>query len=88
MNQCKDMSTCILNTTLPTLQGTSEHATIQGWGGVEDVLWIGFTLFVRFFDKCYVATIPKSRFEVLDSFLIFLFPEFLEGVPYIVILHI
>ncbi len=50
--------------------GTSERATIQGWGGVEDVLWIDFTLFVRFFDRYYVATIPKSRFEVLDSFLI------------------
>ncbi len=30
------------------------------------------TLFVRFFDMYYVATIPKSRFEFLDSFLIFL----------------
>ncbi len=29
------------------------------------------TLFVRFFDRYYVATIPKSRFEFLDSFLIF-----------------
>ncbi len=27
------------------------------------------TLFVRFFDRYYVATIPKSRFEFLDSFL-------------------
>ncbi len=41
MNQCNGMPTCVLNTTvtLPTLQGTSEHATIQGWGGVEDVPW-------------------------------------------------
>ncbi len=29
------------------------------------------TLFIRFFDRYYVATIPKSRFEFLDSFLIF-----------------
>ncbi len=46
-----ELPTCILNTTLPTLQGTSERATILGWGGVEDVLWIDFTLFVRFFDR-------------------------------------
>ncbi len=26
-------------------------------------------LFVRFFDRYYAATIPKSRFEFLDSFL-------------------
>ncbi len=31
----------------------------------QDVLWIDFTLFVRFFDRYYVATIPKSRFEIL-----------------------
>ncbi len=43
------------------------------------------TLFVRFFDRNHVATIPKSRFEFLDSFL---FLEFLEGIPCIVILHI
>ncbi len=42
------------------------------------------TLFVRFFDKYYVATIPKPRFEFLDSFLSFLFIEFLEGIPCIV----
>ncbi len=30
------------------------------------------TLFVRFFDRYYVATIRKSRFEFLDSFLNFL----------------
>ncbi len=41
------------------------------WGGVEDVLWIDFTLFVRFFNRYYVATIPKYRFEFLDYFLIF-----------------
>ncbi len=36
------------------------------------MLRIDFTLFVRFFDRqYYVATIPKSRFEFLDSFLIF-----------------
>ncbi len=46
------------------------------------MLWIDLaTLFVRFFDRYYVATIPKSRFEFLDSFLIFLFVEFLEGIP-------
>ncbi len=44
-------------------------------------------LFVRFFDRYDVATIPKSRFEFLDSFLIFLFDEFLEGIPCIVNLH-
>ncbi len=38
-------------------------------------------------DSYYVATIPKSRFEFLDSFLIFLFVEFLEGIPCIVNLH-
>ncbi len=27
-----------------------------------------FTLFVQFFDKYYVATIPKSRFEFLRLF--------------------
>ncbi len=41
------------------------------------------TLFVRFFDRYYVAIIPKSRFE----FLIFLLVEFLEGIPCIVNLH-
>ncbi len=51
------------------------------------MLRIDFTLFVRFFDRYYVATIPKSRFEFLDSFLIFLFVEFLEGIPCIVNLH-
>ncbi len=45
------------------------------------------TLFVRFFDRYYVATIPKSRFEFLDSFLIFLFVEILEGIPCIVNCH-
>ncbi len=45
------------------------------------------TLFVRFFDRYYVDTIPKSRCEFLDSFLIFLFVEFLEGIPCIVNLH-
>ncbi len=30
------------------------------------------TLFVRFFDRYYVATVPKSRFELLDSVLIVL----------------
>ncbi len=29
-----------------------------------------FTLFVRFFDKYYVTTIPKSRIEILFSFLV------------------
>ncbi len=33
------------------------------------MLCVDFTLFVRFFDRYYVDTIPKSRF---DSFLIFL----------------
>ncbi len=36
------------------------------------MLWIDFTLFVRFFDRYYEATIPKSRCEFLDSFLIFI----------------
>ncbi len=49
------------------------------------MLWNDFTLFVRVFDKYYVATIPKSRFEL---FLNFLFLEFLEGILCIVILHI
>ncbi len=48
------------------VEQSTECATIQGWDGVEDVLWIDFTLFVRFFFRYYVATIPKSR---LDSFL-------------------
>ncbi len=39
------------------------------------------TLFVRIFDRYHVATIPKCRFEFLVSFLIFLFVEFLEGIP-------
>ncbi len=51
------------------------------------MLWVDFTLFVRFFDRYYVDTIPKSRFEFLDSFLIFLVDEFLEGIPCIVKLH-
>ncbi len=33
------------------------------------------TLFVRFFDRYYVATIPKSRVEFLDS-LFFLYIGF------------
>ncbi len=41
----------------------------------------------RFFDRYYIATIPKSRFEFLDSFLIFLFAEFLERIPCIVNVH-
>ncbi len=28
------------------------------------------TLFVRVFDRYYVAAIPKSRFEFLDSFFL------------------
>ncbi len=46
-----------------------------------------FTLFVGFFDKYYVATIPINLDLNFNSFLIFLFPEFLEGIPCIVILH-
>ncbi len=37
-----ELPTCILNTTLPTLQGTSDNLGI--WGGVEDVPWIDFYL--------------------------------------------
>ncbi len=35
------------------------------------MLRIDFTLFVRFVDRYYVATIPKSRFEFLLFFIIF-----------------
>ncbi len=42
------------------------------WGGAEDVPWITSTLLVRFFDKYYVATIPKSRTEFLEYSFYFL----------------
>ncbi len=32
-----------------------------------DVLWIDFTLCDRFFDKYYVATIPKSTFDHMGN---------------------
>ncbi len=34
---------------LPTLQGMSERATIQGWGGIEDVPWIDIYLVCQVF---------------------------------------
>ncbi len=45
-------------------EGRKEGRKEGGREGVKDVLWISFTLFVRFFKKyyMYVATVPKLTF--------------------------
>ncbi len=53
-----ELPTCILNTALPTLQQFRDGVMLRMCCGLTLA-----TLFVRFFDRYYVATIPKSRFE-------------------------